>query len=175
MLAISAGATFMLALAAFWAIWQNHKLQKRERREKLLNEIIEWATEAIEWDIEKDYLAERHLKEAEKPLLVILMQLFRLSDGFYRIRRNGKLILRPRALILKQQSLTNTIDALLADLQNHIELIALQEIALMKDIETQVLSDEFNSAQDEVIKHTKQLDESATKVISEATDLQTNP
>jgi hypothetical protein len=42
-LAISAGATFLLAVAAFWAIWQNYSLQKRERRERLLNEIIEWA------------------------------------------------------------------------------------------------------------------------------------
>jgi hypothetical protein len=38
-----AGATFLLALAAFGSIWQNHRLQKRERRERLLNEIIEWA------------------------------------------------------------------------------------------------------------------------------------
>ena len=48
MLAISAGATFLLALAAFWAIWQNHSLQKRERRERLLNEIIDWAKKSAE-------------------------------------------------------------------------------------------------------------------------------
>lgn len=42
-LAISAGITLLLAIAAFSAIWQNHSLQKRERRERLLNEIIEWA------------------------------------------------------------------------------------------------------------------------------------
>jgi hypothetical protein len=47
-LAISAGATFLLALAAFWAIWQNHSLRKRERKERLLNEIIEWATQILE-------------------------------------------------------------------------------------------------------------------------------
>jgi hypothetical protein len=40
---LSAGATFLLALAAFWAIWQNYSLNKKERRERLLNEIIEWA------------------------------------------------------------------------------------------------------------------------------------
>jgi hypothetical protein len=36
-------ATGSLAAAAFWAIWQNYQLHKRERRERLLNEIIEWA------------------------------------------------------------------------------------------------------------------------------------
>jgi len=42
-LAISAGATFLLALAAFWAIWQNYIFRRKERKERLLNEIIEWA------------------------------------------------------------------------------------------------------------------------------------
>lgn len=42
---LSGGATFLLAIAAFWAIWQNRSLQIRERKERLLNEIIEWATE----------------------------------------------------------------------------------------------------------------------------------
>ena len=45
-LPLSAGATLVLAIAAFLAIWQNRSLQIRERRERLLNEIIEWAKEA---------------------------------------------------------------------------------------------------------------------------------
>lgn len=60
-LAISAGATFLLALAAFWAIWQNHSLQKRERKERLLNEIIEWVSDfkrkAVPTDIDQVELA----------------------------------------------------------------------------------------------------------------------
>ncbi len=42
-LAVSALATLVLALGAFLTIRQNHLLQKRERRDRLLNEIIEWA------------------------------------------------------------------------------------------------------------------------------------
>lgn len=42
-LAVTSLATLVLALGAFLSIWQNHLLQKRERRERLLNEIIEWA------------------------------------------------------------------------------------------------------------------------------------
>ena len=42
---ISALTTMILAIAAFWAIWQNRTLQISERKERLLNEIIEWATE----------------------------------------------------------------------------------------------------------------------------------
>ena len=53
-LAISAGATFLLALAAFWAIWQNRSLQIRNRRERLLKEIIEWAIAVSEWYYPQD-------------------------------------------------------------------------------------------------------------------------
>jgi len=49
---ILAIATIILALAAFWAIRQNYYLHKRERRERLLNEIIEWATNILESEIE---------------------------------------------------------------------------------------------------------------------------
>ena len=47
-LAVSALATLVLALAAFWAIRQNYLLHKRERRERQLNKIIEWATQTVE-------------------------------------------------------------------------------------------------------------------------------
>ena len=40
--------TLLLALAAFWAIWQTRGIQKSEKRERLLNEILEWAVEAAE-------------------------------------------------------------------------------------------------------------------------------
>jgi hypothetical protein len=36
---ILACATFFLALAAFWSIWQNQSIQKKEKKEKILNEI----------------------------------------------------------------------------------------------------------------------------------------
>lgn len=42
-LAVSALATLVLAVAAFWAIKQTHDVQKSEKIERLLNEIIEWA------------------------------------------------------------------------------------------------------------------------------------
>jgi len=33
----------MLAGATFWTIWQNYKFREKDRKERLLNEIIEWA------------------------------------------------------------------------------------------------------------------------------------
>jgi len=54
LLAFSAGATFLLALAAFWAIWQTRGVQIKNRKERLLKEIIEWVI-----DIQKTSLEER--------------------------------------------------------------------------------------------------------------------
>ena len=51
-LAISAGATFLLALAAFWAIWQNYKFRKydidKEAIDKSLERIRQWAEKSLE-------------------------------------------------------------------------------------------------------------------------------
>lgn len=40
-------ATFVLAVAAFWAIWQTRSIQKGEKRRTLLNGIIHWAVDVI--------------------------------------------------------------------------------------------------------------------------------
>jgi len=42
---ISALTTMLLAIAAFWNIRQTYGMRKAEKRERLLNEIIEWAIE----------------------------------------------------------------------------------------------------------------------------------
>lgn len=51
-LAISAGATFLLALAAFWAIWQNYRFRKQDRelniKSQALDEICNWAKDILQ-------------------------------------------------------------------------------------------------------------------------------
>ena len=48
---ISGGATFLLALAAFWAIWQNYNFRKRDRKrlikERALTIVRNWVKDAI--------------------------------------------------------------------------------------------------------------------------------
>lgn len=41
-LSISSAATLLLALAAFWAIWQNRDARIRSRKERVLKELIDW-------------------------------------------------------------------------------------------------------------------------------------
>jgi hypothetical protein len=49
---ILAIATIGLAIAASWAIWQNYQFHARERKERLLNEIIEWAESVAKSSLE---------------------------------------------------------------------------------------------------------------------------
>lgn len=52
LLAISAGATFLLALAAFWAIWQSYIFRKKDRKrlikERALIVVRNWVKETVE-------------------------------------------------------------------------------------------------------------------------------
>lgn len=50
-LGISALTTMLLAIAAFWAIWQNYRFREKDRKERLLNEIIEWAEDVAKCGI----------------------------------------------------------------------------------------------------------------------------
>ena len=50
---ISALTTMLLALAAFWAIRQNYQFRRQEKKERLLNEIIEWATDVAKCSLAK--------------------------------------------------------------------------------------------------------------------------
>ena len=40
---ILAAVTFFLAVAAFWSIWQNYVFRKKDKKDRLLSDIIEWA------------------------------------------------------------------------------------------------------------------------------------
>lgn len=161
-----AAATFLLVLSTYWQ-------EKHRKREDLLNHIIEWATDAIMWDIDKTYEANKQLQETEEPLWFIFAQLIRLSTGFGDMIRKGRLTIRPLTLALNQEALKISVNKVLEELQNQIELIGFQEIAIMKDIykKSQTHSDEFIIADTRVAEHTKILRISAEKVIEEATKI----
>lgn len=44
----SGGATFLLAIAAFWTIWQNYKFKREDRRTQALYRTRSWAEKAIQ-------------------------------------------------------------------------------------------------------------------------------
>ncbi len=155
--------------------WKSNRTLRMQYRNRQLDEVIAWANEVKEWDIDTSYEAKKELKEADNPLLVILMQLSRLSDGFDGLKKRGQLIIRPLVLTYKVKSLINSLDKVLEDLQEHMELLGLQEIAIMKTItsKSQTLSNEFNLAEGQVVEHKKILNNNALKVIEETSQIKT--
>jgi len=79
-LAISAGATFILALAAFGAIWQNHRIQVKEYRYRLINEIIEWAEDILKCHLELP--TSPIVTEAKDPKILIELAMFDLRTRY---------------------------------------------------------------------------------------------
>ena len=53
-LPLSSGATFLLALAAFGAIWQSHCTRKKDFKTRLLDKIVEWIIEIQKTSLEID-------------------------------------------------------------------------------------------------------------------------
>ena len=71
-LAISAGATFLLALAAFWAILQNYKFRKEDRRIQALYRTRSWAEKSIQLLTIAVPLQEKEAMEALKTNIQII-------------------------------------------------------------------------------------------------------
>ena len=169
-------AVFAVIIAAF-SIDESRRLrqdsidrERRDRRERLLNEIIEWAKETIQWDMDTSYEARKELKEAENPLSVIFLQLIRLSGGFNGIEKEGRHYIHKLVCAFKHESLQNDVDKLLEDLQTHNKLIGFQ-LMTIKDTKLSIFPPGFDDAETKVHEHKKRLNESAEKVIEEAAKL----
>ena len=73
--ALTPWATLLLAIAAFLAIRQTRNIQKAEKRERLLNEIIEWAIDVakpILYDLNLTLLTSSTISEKDQIFLWLL-------------------------------------------------------------------------------------------------------
>jgi len=169
---LSAGATFLLALAAFWAIWQNKRIQKRNRRERLLNEIIEWATNVAKCGIEPDTPELSEDKDASKAWPFLATQERKLETL--------------QLLRAKSVSVTRTAQKIGSDLQaavfDSVEHLRNQIKSLyeykrftqeFKDKKRGTDIDFLTTTAKEVITNNKLLYNSAVKVIEEAIKIKT--
>jgi len=161
-LAISAGATFLLALAAFWAIWQNRGIQIKNRKERLLNEIIEWAE-----DIRKSS------SESIDPNEIMFdtpVEQMATQRGFYNLR------LRYQAISVKSEYMEGIAKKVFGN-----ELLSATEIVIQKlgeiiDILKDCLTNRRASQKEkneEVETYKKSLDSYAKDLIIEASKIKT--
>jgi len=110
-------ATLLLAIAAFWSIWQNYQLQKRERKERLLNEIIEWAESILLYGAGETYRAGwSQLTDEQK---TDRQSAARKGHGFMDIRDKGVKIINTSSYI--DADLKSRAYSTMNILQEHID------------------------------------------------------
>ena len=193
---LSAGATFLLAVAAFWAIWQTRKLQKRERRERLLNEIIEWGEDIAKCGVKDNKgsevwsnFAARYFDKVHVTNIKVedflrekfIIEFSRAADFLFTFTvMKGKSHYISRASLSLGQELQNAVLSLTRDLEMHIELI----MNYLKDIRSklnsieevtnqELIQEDSNNYIEEIGNHKEQLDLLAYKVIEMATKIKT--
>jgi hypothetical protein len=158
--------TFALAVAAFVTIWQNHLLQKRERREKILNEIIEWAIDVSKCGLEIDV---RFFNDLFKAKDIEEMNWFGSSvrldllSGFLVVSTRSDYVSRMACAF--GENLNGATLETVEKLKEHIEL-------LRKNYQDK---GKGKATSDDIGKHRDQLTESANKVVKEATKIKTKP
>jgi len=159
-------ATFILAGIASGAIWQNYQFRRQEKKERLLNEIIEWAIEVVKCDVALDPTAIIGITDTEKARLFVGA----LTDK-ERIRITetwGKSQYISKITLSTWQDLQKAVEELIKDLGVLVDLLDECSNAV-----TCNLIDAFGSAAATVNEHKLKLCKSANRVIEEATKIKT--
>ena len=89
---IMAFGTIILAIASFWTIRQNYKFREKDRRERLLNEIIEWATDIAKCGLEKDLPDTSHITDVNDGKLHLAYSTNILAKSFQSMRGRNQYI-----------------------------------------------------------------------------------
>ena len=177
-LAVSALATLILAIAAFWAIRQNYNFRRQEKKERLLNEIIEWAEDISKcgidagidffrryptkvFDNEEDFIKDNDNFERKETEHRYWSRL--LSEYLHLSKESGyiKIITTKK---IKKEALDTSINKLVDELENLIKVIR-QGLTGSANITTTMI----NVQRDEVKKCLDSVIDTATNLMDEIT------
>ena len=148
-------------------------MQKRERRERLLNEIIEWAVDMTKGELLMEFADVKGIKDIRKTRLYLYVTMDKLQFTFRQARTRGLYISRTVSILGKD--LQKAVEELIRNLEAHIQVLkecmdTLDSPALDSPAQERTL----NAATAEARKTTeskKILDKYANKVIEEATKI----
>ena len=151
---ISGGATFLLAIAAFCAIRQTRGIQKSEKRQRLLNEIIVWAEDILlsGWGetVREKWATYSNEQKTDRQFAM------RKGHGFMDIRDKGIRIIYKSSYI--DIDLGSHALSTIKLLQQHIDKWTQAKDGQIKDWS-------------EIVDHKSELDEHARQLIKKATAL----
>jgi len=165
---LSAGITLLAVFVALGigvaSILHTQSMQKRERKERLLNEIIEWAIDIAKCGLEKEW---KHITvqfEKDDPRSDRFVSAFfnELARNFEAMEGRSQYI---RTIALKfEESLQQHVKELIETMEAHIDLLNECNIGQPGELEKAIGN---------VGEHNTPLRESARKVIEEATKIKT--
>ena len=168
---ISALTTMLLAIAAFWAIWQNTNIQKNEKRERLLNEIIEWAINVTNWRSEskKIFKEMAGITDSKQQQVLTHAHIVEVKEGFVGMGGRNQYISSIAEKFTKV--LQEAVEKLITDLEAYIEFLddwqRVKADEIVRNLDAEY---EYYTKADELAL---QIDESTNKVIEEATKIKT--
>jgi hypothetical protein len=162
-------ATFSLAGAAFWSIWQTHNIQKKEYRRRLLNDLIEWAIAITNWRSKHNIIFKEMALTADKRerMLLMLTHIAQVKEDFVALRSRSQYAINVSekfAGILQDATI-----GLATDVEKHMEFLNDWTRVVADNISENLIEtqeyDDYHKKADQLIE---QIDESARKVIEEA-------
>jgi len=155
---------------------QTHKLQKRERKERLLNEIIEWAADVIKCRFEDKSKSMLSSKNISETLSSFWRYITDIQDNLKIQHAKGFYISKISPIF--GQHINESVDSLIKVISDFIDLFDKPKTD-MEDILTEQikLSEEeierMNNYIEKIDNIRKLLDKSANKVIEEAVKIKT--
>jgi len=147
-------ATFSLAGAAFWAIWQTRGIQKSEKRQRLLSEIIEWAIDITKCGSSLGIPITpienvRHLKRVSLANLLLQYQLVNLRSKY----------VREIALVFGED-LADSVTIVANKLSKVVDVI----YARIKDLDDKDIEEELSKSETSILEDAKSVMVKATQI-----------
>ena len=147
-------ATFSLAGAAFWAIWQTRGIQKSEKRQRLLSEIIEWAIDITKCGSSLGIPITpienvRHLKRVSLANLLLQYQLVNLRSKY----------VREIALVFGED-LADSVTIVANKLSKVVDVI----YARIKDLDDKDIEEELSESETSILEDAKSVMVKATQI-----------
>jgi len=166
---ISALSTMILAIAAFWAIRNSREQEKRDKDERLLNEIIEWALNFTKRPSEKVFRDIAGAAGTEKVPLYVHAHIVEVMESF--VGMSGKNLYISRIALKFEQGLQKAVEELIKDLDAYVKCLGQWQHELSNAIVRNIPDKEENTIKAD--EHVRRLEKSAHKVAEEATKIKT--
>ena len=194
---ITLGAVIVALGIGVASILHTQSLQRKERRERLLNEIIEWAIDVAKCGVKDDKgsevwsnFAARYFDKVHVTNIKVedflrekfIIEFSRAADFLFTFTAmKGKSHYISRASLSLGQELQNAVLSLTRDLEIHIELIGnyckdiRSKLNSIEEVTNQeLIQEDSNNYIEEIGNHKQQLDLLAYKVTEIATKIKTH-